>query len=273
MAKVALITGAATGMGRGVAEDLARQGYKVVIADWNETEGQKVATQIQGDFYKVDVTSWAQQFHVFEKTFDTYKRIDFVFANAGVSDRVDHCTLTSTESFTADKPPNLLTLHVNLEGVIYTSLLALRYFRKNVGVESPLLITTSSGIGIYPNAVQPIYAAAKHGVTGLARSLGLRFKKEGFRACALVPGLVPTGIMPQETIDKVDKSLITSVAQIVAGVNDMLHSDRNGAVCEVSVDKRWYREQPEFLDDAQRRVIEEVCSLENIGEDFERSRV
>lgn len=77
MSKVALITGAATGMGRGVAESLAKQKYKVVIADWNEKEGQQLADEIGADFYKVDVTSWADQYNVFDKTFEEYGRLDF----------------------------------------------------------------------------------------------------------------------------------------------------------------------------------------------------
>lgn len=77
MSKVALITGAATGMGRGIAESLASQKYKVVIVDWNDKEGQHLADKIDADFYKVDVTSWADQYNAFEKTFEKYGRIDF----------------------------------------------------------------------------------------------------------------------------------------------------------------------------------------------------
>lgn len=64
-------------MGRGIAKSLAQQNYKVVIADWNELEGQQLAEEIQADFYKVDVTSWADQYNAFDKTFEKYGRIDF----------------------------------------------------------------------------------------------------------------------------------------------------------------------------------------------------
>lgn len=114
-------------------------------------------------------------------------------ANAGLSDRVDYLLPESTEKFTAHDPPKLLTVNVDLEGVIYSSLLTTRYFRQNPkDVQNPLLLLTSSGIGLYPGPAQPIYAAAKHGVTGLARSLAARWKEEenGFRCNALVPGLV-----------------------------------------------------------------------------------
>lgn len=84
-------------------------------------------------------------------------------------------------------------MNVDLVGVIYSSLLATRYFRRNPKeVQSPLLLLTSSGIGIYPGPAAPLYAAAKHGVTGLARSLAQRWREEenGFRCNALIPGLV-----------------------------------------------------------------------------------
>lgn len=119
-------------------------------------------------------------------------------ANAGISDRVDYLTPESTESFTANDPPKLLTVDVDLVGVIYSSLLATRYFRRNPkDVKNPLLLLTSSGIGLYPGPAAPLYAAAKHGVTGLARSLAARWKEEGngFRCNALVPGLVSSSLI------------------------------------------------------------------------------
>lgn len=82
MAKVAFITGAATGMGRGVAESLARQQYKVVIADWNDKDGQQLADEIGADFHKVDVTSWADQYNALDATFQKYGRIDFGMCGA-----------------------------------------------------------------------------------------------------------------------------------------------------------------------------------------------
>lgn len=280
-------------MGRGVATSLASQGYKVIVADWNSDEGNKLATEIDGDYIKVDVTSWQQQFQAFETTFNKYNRLDVVHANAGISDRVDYFLPESTDKFSADEAPKLGTVNVDLIGVIYSSLLATRYFRKNPSdVQKPMLLLTSSGIGVYPGPAAPIYSAAKHGVLGLARSLAARWKEEGYdwRSNALVPGLVslpylpwistsnarlqvPTAIMPKATRERYSaEGATTSVAQIVDGVNDMLHSDMSGATCEVSRDNRWYRDAPEFKDEVQRKVIEDICSFKNIGLEFERSR-
>jgi NAD(P)-dependent dehydrogenase (short-subunit alcohol dehydrogenase family) len=165
----------------------------------------------------------------------------------------------------------LEVLDINLTGASYTSLLALQAFRRNpIEVQDCLLVLTSSGAGIYPTPVQPFYAAAKHAIIGLARSMGERHADERIRVCALVPGLVPTPIMPKEIIDRADKSLITPISHIVVAINDMLQSDRNATVCEASVDQLFYRDQPKFPDEAQRRVIMEISR--GMGDDFKKVR-
>lgn len=131
-----------------------------------------------------------------------------MYANAGVSERVNYLTPESTEGFTADKPPILLTMDVDLVGVVYSSLLATRYFRRNPqDVQNPLLLLASSAIGIYPGPVAPIYAAAKHGVIGLARSLAARWAEEenGFRCSALAPGFVRAHTHPKTWLSRTPK--------------------------------------------------------------------
>ena len=64
-------------MGKGVAIDLARQGWKVIILDYNEMEAKKVANDIDGDSFKVDVRSWREQHQSFETIFSRYGRLDF----------------------------------------------------------------------------------------------------------------------------------------------------------------------------------------------------
>ncbi|KAH7000557.1 hypothetical protein EDB80DRAFT_687145 [Ilyonectria destructans] len=268
--KVAIITGGSTGMGNAVAVDLAKQGWKVVILDINHEAGEQAASEINGHFFKADVRSWMEQFKAFERTFELFGRLDFVFGNAGKADVYDYFDSEGTD-FNIDTSPNLEVLDINLTGASFTSLLALRAFRRNPkDVKDCLLVLTSSGAGIYPTPVQPFYAAAKHGIIGLARSMGQRHKEEGIRVCALVPGLVPTTIMPKEILDRTDKCLITPVSHIVTAINDMLNGEHTATVCEASVDKLFYRNQPSFPDEAQRRVILEVSK--NMGDDFKKVR-
>lgn len=79
--------------------------------------------------------------------------------------------------------------------------------------------------------------------------------------------------MPQATREKwAEKGVNTTVEQIVDAVNEMLHSDRSGEVCEVSRNNRWYRNVPPYKDEVQKSVIEDVCSFKNIGMEFEAAR-
>jgi 15-hydroxyprostaglandin dehydrogenase (NAD) len=194
-----------------------------------------------------------------------------VFANAGKPDAFDHFDVDAP-TLTAERAPDMEVLDINLLGGCYTAILALSAFRRNPSsVQKPLLVLTSSGAGLYPVPVQPLYGAAKHGIVGLARSMGLRHKDEGFRVCALVPGLVPTTIMPKTIVDRVDQSLITPTTHIAAAIQDMLdNTDLNATVCEASVDRIFYRDPPDFPDVAQRRVLTEVSP--NMAEDFKKLR-
>lgn len=193
-----------------------------------------------------------------------------VYGNAGKADVYDYFEAGNTD-FTMESPPNLEVLDINLLGASYTSLLALRAFRRNPrSVNDPVLVLTSSGAGLYPAPVQPFYAAAKHAIIGLARSMGKRHEKEGIRVVALVPGLVPTTIMPKDILDRTDKSLITPVSHIVTAIDDILTGRRNATVCEASVSNLFYRDPPDFPDDAQRKVLLEVSP--NMAEDFKKIR-
>lgn len=194
-----------------------------------------------------------------------------VFANAGKADAFDHFARDAPK-LTADMAPDMEVLDINLLGASYTAILALSAFRRNPSsVQKPLLVLTSSGAGLYPVPVQPFYGAAKHGIIGLARSMGLRHKDEGFRVCALVPGLVPTTIMPKEILDRVDQELITPTTHIAAAIQDMLkNTDLNATVCEASVDKIFYRDPPDFPDVAQKRILTEVSPA--MSEDFKTLR-
>ncbi|OAG38861.1 hypothetical protein AYO21_06892 [Fonsecaea monophora] len=268
--RVAILTGAATGMGHGVAVDLSRKGWKVVILDYNEQQGKAAAAEINADFYLVDVRSWKQQYEAFAAVIKEYGRVDFVFGNAGRSDTVDDFDLENT-TIDPTKPPNLEVLDINLYGASYTTILALHAFHRNPpAVKDCLLVLTSSGAGLYPAGVQPLYGAAKHGILGLARSVAWRYKNSRIRSCALVPGLVPTPIMPRSIIERQDKDIITPVSHIVTAVNDMIDSRRTGATCEASVNQLFYRDPPEYPDAAQRKVMEEVC--DSMAEDFKRLR-
>lgn len=160
---------------------------------------------------------------------------------------------------------------INLTGETYTAMLAISAFRKNPkNVTDALLVLTSSAAGIYPSGLQPLYAAAKHGVVGLARSLGQKHAAEGIRVCALAPGMVPTAIMPVETIEATDRAMITPVSHIVKAVNTLLEGDMNSTVCEASIDQLYYREAPKFADEAMEKLFGEISF--RMALDFAKAR-
>jgi len=123
-AKVALITGAASGIGFATAQHFASEGYRIAILDVNEETGAEATTKLSSEFpettvtfAKCDVSSWQEQAAAFKRVFETYGCIDVVMANAGISEQnaVSLAVLGEQEP----SEPSLRTLNVNLVGVMY----------------------------------------------------------------------------------------------------------------------------------------------------------
>ncbi|KIW83263.1 hypothetical protein Z517_02508 [Fonsecaea pedrosoi CBS 271.37] len=245
---------------------MASKGWKVVIAIINMVKGRETAELVKGDFIEADVRSWEARYSAFKMTFDKYGRLDFVFANASLSDRSDPFHPGNDDSDPV-QPPDLNSTEVNFIGLTYTALLAVKDFRKNpmVGVD---LIMTACGAGLYLTPVMPFYCGGKHGVVGFGRAMGGRLVKEGIRVHVLVPGMVPTTIMIEELLAHMDPALFTSPEHIAAAVVDILEKRISRATCEASVNKLFYRDPPDFLDEAQRKAMgaNSCCRLQNSDE-------
>src|SRR5438876_6446055 len=116
--KVAVVTGSAAGIGKGVAEVLSREGARVVVVDWSEETGRKTADEIRregGDaiFVKCDVSNEEQVKEVVRKTLETYGKIDILVNNAGVG------TYTSVLDTTSESWDRCLA--INLKSVFLLS--------------------------------------------------------------------------------------------------------------------------------------------------------
>ncbi|KAL9090318.1 MAG: hypothetical protein Q9165_005351, partial [Trypethelium subeluteriae] len=164
MNKVAVITGGASGMGLAVARALAdRGGWILHIIDINAKNGEAVETTLSNTtFHTADVCNYSTLASTFQTIFSSSGRcIDFIFANAGVIEKAD---FYAQHSETDESPPNpdLLSIDVDLKGVILTSYLALHYFRKSPhqGKGANLIMTASCG-SFYPADFSPMYTAAK----------------------------------------------------------------------------------------------------------------
>ena len=117
--RVAVITGAASGIGYATAKRFAEEGAKVVIVDLNEEVGTKVATELGGLFVQANVTNEADVERMYKVAFDTYNRIDIAFNNAGISPPDDDSILvTGLDAWRRVQEVNLTSVYLCCKYVI-----------------------------------------------------------------------------------------------------------------------------------------------------------
>ena len=168
---VAIVTGAASGIGLALTRNLLSKSYKVFFADINPS-GDSIAFSLASNansppptFIHTDVSSWTSLAQLFKTAFAYSGSIDFFAANAGIADQES----VYKESEIGQEPecPDLKTLDVNLVSVFYGLKLFVHYARKSreQGLEGVRkMVITASMMGIYPFECNPQYCAAKHGV-------------------------------------------------------------------------------------------------------------
>jgi len=185
--RVAVITGAASGIGYATAKRFAAEGATVVIVDLNEEAGKGVAAEFGGLFIKADVTSEEDVARIYKVAFDTYGRIDIAFNNAGISPPEDDSILvTGIDVWRRVQEVNLTSVYLCCKHVI-------PYMQK-AGKGS--IINTASFVATMGAATSQIsYTASKGGVLAMSRELGVQFAKQGIRVNALSPGPVNTPML------------------------------------------------------------------------------
>lgn len=195
--QVAIITGGASGIGLAVAKALVSRGeWTIHILDKNEPKDFPAAY-----FHQVDVTDYRALASAFTSAFSTHRRLDFVFANAGIAIEPASNQQDGADSTEGPAPaPATTILDINLRSVIYTTHLAQHYFKLSTATPSVRsLAITASSAGLYTSPIAPAYAASKHGVVGWTRSVAPGMWKEaGVRVNAICPGIVRTSILPDE---------------------------------------------------------------------------
>lgn len=142
-----IITGGASGMGLAVAEDLAKKGWNLAILDLNDASIEKVKLTFDENrtlFLKVDVTNYEQQADAFVQTWHKWGRLDFVFSNAGIGDRMNfYAPATDFLPSGAPAKPNELVIDICLNAMVYSAYLALHYFRQNESKSGNIVFTSS----------------------------------------------------------------------------------------------------------------------------------
>ncbi|OQV04118.1 hypothetical protein CLAIMM_09057 isoform 1 [Cladophialophora immunda] len=257
--RVALVTGGASGMGLAVVESLVDRGWGVTIVDKDGSAGEQVAKRLgaQVMFLEANVTSYEEQAQAFTATWRRWNRLDLVFANAGISDRTDIIEPAEERDDGAPPEPDTLVMDVCLRGVVYTSYLALHFFRKNESKEGSLVMTSSIA-GIYAAPGVSVYGASKHGVIGLTRSLAYRLQRRGERITvnSICPALVATGLVNPDLVKRVPEQYITPAATIVKAVLGFVE-DRGvtGEVAECSGKEIFYRPGLPFSNEGSKWLM------------------
>ncbi|EFX06215.1 short chain dehydrogenase reductase [Grosmannia clavigera kw1407] len=202
--KSVIVTGGASGLGKAYAEAFFAAGAFVTIADYDEVAGKATEAQLSPNakFVKCDVRSWDDQVAVFEGAIAASPEhsVDVVVANAGI--------VGADDMFTLDDPsgppvkPNLRIVEINLMGTIYTTKLALHYFRRQpeTAARDRCLIIKGSVAAYADQPGSPQYNISKWGARGLFRNLRRTIWKEGIRVNFVAPWYVRTPILSQKII-------------------------------------------------------------------------
>ncbi|HUZ34796.1 MAG TPA: 3-oxoacyl-ACP reductase [Streptosporangiaceae bacterium] len=187
--RVAVVTGAGSGIGLASARRLAAEGAKVVVADLDGETGKAAADEIGGMFVQADVTSEDDVAGLYEATIASYGRIDVAFNNAGISPPDDDSILvTGIDAWRRVQEVNLTSVYLCCKHVI-------PHMQRQGGGS---IINTASFVAVMGSATSQIsYSASKGGVLAMSRELGVQFAREGIRVNALCPGPVNTPLLQE----------------------------------------------------------------------------
>lgn len=198
--RVAIITGAASGLGRAAAELFAQEGASVVVADFQEAEGKKAADSIarQGGsacFVRVDVSDPTSTRAMADEVMRLHGRIDILINNAGVT---ADATLPKMRQEQWDR-----VIAVNLSGVFHCTQAVVPHM---IGSGFGRIVNTSSVVGLYGNFGQSNYAASKGGVIAMTKTWAKELGPKGITCNAVAPGFIHTP-MTDAVPDKIIKMM------------------------------------------------------------------
>ena len=188
--KVALITGAGSGIGQATAELLAKQGAKVAALGRTEQELEKTVAKIQGDGGEAlpvvaDISQPDQMQKATQQVVDKWGRLDIVLANAGINGvwaPIDQLTPEEWDQ----------TLNINLKGTFLTVKYAVPHLKKQGG--SVIITSSVNGTRIFSNSGATAYSCSKAGQVAFAKMVALELAKDRIRVNVICPGAIETEI-------------------------------------------------------------------------------
>lgn len=194
--KTAIITGAASGFGEGIARRFAKEGAQIVVADLNEEAGQKIANELNGIFVKTDVSKNADMENLVQAALDKFSGVNIFINNAGFTSRNGPMLDVNEETFDRIYAVNVKSVYLSAKHVIPV-------FRKN---GSGVILNIASTGGVRPRPGLVWYNSSKGAIISLTKSMAIELAPEQIRVCAINPVAGKTGMLPlfmgEETEEK-----------------------------------------------------------------------
>lgn len=224
--QVALVTGAASGIGLATAQAFARAGAAVALADINGESAQAAAQALIAQGHRAigigcDVADIDQVEAMVKETVATFGRLDAAFNNAGIQNKLAEIADATVEDY--DK-----VMSVNLRGVWSCMKFELEHMRRQ---GRGTIVNCSSLGGLVGGAERANYHAAKHGVIGLTKSAALEYAARNIRINAVCPGLVWTPMA--------DQMVAEGQGDALAGMTQMIPMGRHGKPEEIADAVLW----------------------------------
>jgi len=233
--KVALITGAGSGIGRATAERFAAEGARVCAVDFDDEPGRATADAVDGMYVHADAGEASEVDAAFAACESELGGVDVAYLNAGIAIGVADMTALTDAEYRR-------IMRVNVDGVVWGTRAAIPAMQRRGG---GAIVATSSLAGLIPFAMDPVYDLTKHAVVGFIRSVAPTLSALGITANTVNPGMTDTNILSDDAkaLFVANDFPLMPASQIAEAVLGIVTTGRTGEcwVCQPGRDAEPYR--------------------------------